>query len=67
MDIEHEAAMHIQKKEQTFNVMLADRVAQVEAFLLSHLHDTAERDKALDSLTEASLWAKHCLSRYGAK
>jgi hypothetical protein len=67
MDLQQEAKLHMQKKDAAFLAALADCVAPVEEFLLSRLHNTQEREKALECLIEATLWARRCSDVHGAK
>jgi hypothetical protein len=67
MDLQQEAELHMQKKDAAFMQALLDCVAPVEEFLFSTLHNTVEREKALEALIEASLWARRCSEVHGVK
>jgi|TARA_B110000977_G_scaffold104870_1_gene136805 hypothetical protein len=70
MKLEEEAAARMASKsgKQTqFLEALSEYTAPLEQYLEDNLYNSHERDLAMESLTEALLWSRHCAETHGIK
>jgi hypothetical protein len=70
LKLEKEAAAHMTTKsgKQTqFLEALGEYAIPLELFLQDNLYSSHERDSALENLTQALLWSRHCAETHGVK
>lgn len=67
MNLEQEAAAYSKGKQTHFVEGLRDYVTSLEEYLRDNLHNSQEREAAINSLTEMVLWSKHCSEIHGIK